>query len=239
MRLENIVIVLVNPESPGNIGAVARAMKTSGLSRLRLVNPCTTDHADIRKMAHRSRDIVNRAGLYSTLRDAVSDCHLAVGTTMRKRHNPFPHVTPEGCAETIFRLDDSLSAAVVFGNERNGLSNEELSVCGIHSSIPIATKNPALNLAQAVMIYANTFYRYATESPPAMDMLKAAPQAQLEHVYDHLEQAIRATGFIPRDSMAQFLSRFRRLLARALPEERDIQLLHKIIEILSDPKYRR
>ncbi|RMH64854.1 MAG: RNA methyltransferase, partial [Calditrichaeota bacterium] len=231
MKREDIIIVLVKPESPGNIGAVARAMKTSGLSRLRLVNPCDTDHADMRKMAHRSRDIVEQAGHFGHLREAIADCHLVIATTMRKRHNPVPRLTQEQCAQTVFRLEDGHKAALVFGNERNGLSNEELSLCGLHSTIPIATQNPALNLAQSVMLYAHALYRYNQEIAENTYALYPATQEQVEHLFDHLEQAIAATRFVPRDSLPEFLARFRRLLGRAIPEERDLQLLHKIIQI--------
>ncbi|HED10079.1 MAG TPA: RNA methyltransferase [Caldithrix abyssi] len=239
MLLENICIVLVQPESPGNIGSVARAMKTSGLNDLRLVNPCETDHADMRRMAHRSREIVLEAGRFTGLEEAVADCHLVVGTTMRRRHNPFPLITPEQVAETVFGMADGLRAAIVFGSERNGLDNADLSRCGVHSTIPIATQNPALNLAQAAMIYCNTLYRRSEEKHPAQKELEPATQAELEHLYLHLRQAIEKTSFIPRDDMDTFLSRFRRLIGRARPEQRDVQLLHKIVQILSEEKYNR
>jgi len=238
MLLENICIVLVRPESPGNIGSVARAMKTSGLSDLRLVNPCETDHADMRRMAHRSREIVLAAGRFPGLKEAVADCHLVVGTTMRRRHNPFPLIMPEQAAEKVFGMADGLRAAFVFGSERNGLDNSDLSLCGVHSTIPIATQNPALNLAQAAMIYCNTLFRMSVEQPPQKE-LEPATQAELEHLYRHLRQAIEKTSFIPRDDMDTFLSRFRRLVGRAHPEQRDIQLLHKIVQILSEEKYNR
>ncbi len=239
MLPENICIVLVATESPGNIGSVARAMKTSGLRDLRLVNACDTDHADMRRMAHRSREIVLEAGRFASLKEAVADCHLVVGTTMRRRHNPFPLIAPEQVAEKIFELADDLRAAIVFGSERNGLDNADLSLCGLHSSIPIATQNPALNLSQAVMIYCNTLYRCSAAGQPTQTTLEPATQAELEHLYLHLRQAIEKTSFVPRDDMDTFLSRFRRLIGRARPEQRDVQLLHKIIQILSEEKYNR
>ncbi len=239
MLLSDICVVLVKPESPGNIGSVARAMKTSGLSDLRLVSPCETDHADMRRMAHRSREIVLEAGRFDSLGEAVADCHLVVGTTMRRRHNALPLITPEEAAEKTFGLADGLRAAFVFGSERNGLDNADLSLCGLHSTIPIATQNPALNLAQAAMIYCNTLYRRSEKKHPAQKELEPATQAELEHLYLHLRQAIERTSFIPRDDMDTFLSRFRRLIGRARPEQRDVQLLHKIVQILSEEKYNR
>jgi len=238
MQLKDICIVLVEPESPGNVGAVARAMKTSGLSDMRLINPCETDHVDVRKMAHRSLDIVHSAKHFACLADALKDCHLVIGTTMRRRHNKFPNYTPEEAVQKVFEIKDGLRAAFVFGGERNGLSNQQLNLCGVHATIPTATQNPALNLAQAVMIFANTLYRQSLKEAPHY-RYEPASQHELTVFYEHLEKAIRATTFRPRDNMETFLSRFKRLVGRAVPEQRDVNTLHKIIQILEDGKYTR
>ena len=238
MKLKDICIILVNPESPGNIGAAARAMKTSGLSDMRLVNPCETDHADVRKLAHRSRDIVEKAAHFTNLDEALADCHIVIGTTMRRRHNKFPNFNPDEVVEKVFEIADGLRAAFVFGNERNGLTNEQLNLCGIHSTIPTATQNPALNLSQAVMLFGNILYRQSLQQTPRYQYQPAA-QHELNAFYDHLEKAICATRFKPRDDMKTFLSPFKRLIGRAQPEQRDINMLHKIIQILEPGKYSR
>jgi len=238
MKLEDICIILVDPESPGNIGAAARAMKTSGLRDMRLIRPCETDHADVRKLAHRSRDIVEHAAHFNNLQDALRDCHLVIGTTMRTRHNKFPNFNPEEAVQKTFEIADGKRVAFVFGNERNGLTNEQLNLCNIHSTIPTATQNPALNLSQAVMLFGNAIYRQSLTMSPAYQYEPAA-QDELNAFYDHLEKAIRATSFRPRDDMPTFLSRFKRLIGRTQPEQRDINMLHKIIQILEDGKYKR
>lgn len=238
MKLHDICIVLVQPESPGNIGAAARAMKTSGLSDMRLINPCETDHVDVRKMAHRSLDIVRSAKHFNRLEEALADCHLVIGTTMRRRHNKFPNYTPEEAVQKVFEIKDGLRAAFVFGSERNGLSNRDLNLCGVHATIPTATQNPALNLAQAVMLFANSLYRQSLKEKPHYQY-EPASQQELAVFYEHLEKAIRATSFRPRDNMETFLSRFKRLVGRAIPEQRDVNTLHKIVQILEDGKYTR
>lgn len=235
MRLENIIIILVEPESPGNIGSVARAMKTTGLKNLRLVNPCLLESAEMRMMAHRSRELVDDARHYSSLQEALKDMTISIGTTMRKRSIPFPKYTPEEIASKIKFFADDTNVALVFGREKNGLYNDELNICQLHSTIPILTQNPALNLAQAVMIYSYVLSRSLNKQETKPTYEPASSQA-IEAVYTHLEEALNATKFKPRDNMKTFISRFRRLLGRTVPEFRDIQMLHKIIQILAREK---
>ncbi|MCB9057510.1 MAG: RNA methyltransferase [Calditrichae bacterium] len=232
MIQENIYIILTEPESPGNVGSVARAMKTTGFANLRLVNPCATDVAETRMMAHRSMDIVHNAVHFSSLENALKDIHISIGTTMRKRQIKFPQFSPEELALKIKDLDDDTKVALVFGRERNGLHNEELNLCQFQSTIPIVTQNPALNLAQSVMIYTYIFMR-EMESSQNVNVYKPAGQEAIESVYTHLEQALRRVNFIPRDDMQTFITRFRRFLGRTIPEVRDLQMLHKIIQVLS------
>lgn len=232
MRAENIYIILVEPESPGNIGSVARAMKTTGFEKLRLVNPCPTDVAETRMMAHRSMDIVHNADNFSTLSEALKDIHISIGTTMRRRQIKFPKFTPEEVAEKISGLDGETNVALVFGRERNGLHNDELKLCQLQSTIPIVTQNPALNLAQSVMIYCYVFMTAINKNIDKRSY-KPAGQEAVESVYTHLEQALQRVNFKPRDDMQTFITRFRRFLGRTVPEVRDLQMLHKIIQVLS------
>jgi TrmH family RNA methyltransferase len=235
MNIENISIILVEPESPGNIGSVARAMKTTGFTKLRLVNPCQTDTAEVRMMAHRSLEIVQNAYCFKSLKEALWDIDIAVGTTMRKRQIKIPYFTPEQVAEEARSFDYDVKLALVFGREKNGLYNNELALCQLHSTIPIATENPALNLAQAVMIYCYQMYCHLQVEKGEYKYKPASHEA-IEKLYDHLETALVNAKFKPRDDMATFILRFRRLLGRTIPEFRDLQMLHKIIQILAKEK---
>ena len=120
--------------------------------------------------------------------------------------------------------------AIVFGRERTGLTNEELLQCQLHSTIPIATQNPALNLAQAVMLYAHTFFMQLNrvQSEYEFDL---ASQRELEIFYEHLSKSLQEVNFTPRDGMEDFITRLRRLLGRSMAERRDISLLHKLLQI--------
>ncbi len=227
---ENLHFVLVEPDAPGNVGSVARALKTSGFEKLTLVNPCELDHPELRMFAHRSRDIVDNAQMVSSFEQAISDKHLVVATTMRKRSFRFPFYTPEEISEKILSVAIEQPVAIVFGSERNGLSNDQLLACHLHSSIPTATQNPSLNLAQSVMIYAHTFFMKMNEIDVSY-AFELASQNELEKFYEHLQAALDSVHFVSRDGVENFITRFRRLIGRSMAEHRDVRLLHKLLQI--------
>ncbi|NOX89111.1 MAG: RNA methyltransferase [Calditrichaeota bacterium] len=227
---KNLYFVLVEPESPGNVGAAARAMKTMGFEKLLLVNPCSLDNAEIRMMAHRSMDIVERAKVVGDFEQAVSTMRLSVATTMRKRHFKFPFFSPEQIAEKLLSAALEHPVAIVFGRESTGLTNHEILRCHLHSTVQTATQNPALNLSQAVMIYAYTFFQHLQKTELHYEY-NLASQYELEKFYEHLSQALEMVHFVPRDGIDNFVTRFRRLIGRAMAEQRDIRLLHKLLQI--------
>ncbi len=227
---QNLHFVLVEPESPGNVGAVARALKTMGFEKLVLVNPCTLDSDELKMMAHRSADIVQKATIVSNFEQAIRHMRLTVATTMRKRHFKFPFFSPEQIAERLLTTALQHPVAIVFGRESSGLTNEEILKCQLHSTIPTATQNPALNLAQSVMIYAYTFFRHI-EKTEQFFKYELASQYELEKFYEHLSEALQLVQFVPRDGIDNFVTRFRRLIGRSMAEQRDVRLLHKLLQI--------
>ncbi|MBN1408233.1 MAG: RNA methyltransferase [Calditrichaceae bacterium] len=227
---QNVHFVLVEPENPGNIGAVARAMKTSGFKNLTLINYADLDHPELRMMAHRSLDIVKNAKILSSLNEAIGKMRLTVATTMRKRYFKFPFYNPQELCENFLPLALHYPIAIVFGRERTGLTNEELVQCQLHSTIKTATQNPALNLAQAVMIYAHTFFLHLNQIEPDYKY-DYASQYEIEKYYEHLLSALKMVNFIPRDGYDEFITRVRRFIGRSNAESRDIRLLHKLLQI--------
>ncbi len=227
---ENIHFVLVEPETAGNIGASARAIKTCGFKKLILINPSEPKHVEAKWMAHQSEDILEQAKVFDTLEEAISDMRLVVGTTQRKRHFKFPFFTPEEISDVIEKNAIDFPVCIVFGRERTGLTNEELTKCHIHSTIYSATTKPALNLSQAVMIYAYTFFKLQNvkDSKYRYDL---ASKNELDIFYNHLQESITKVGFVPRDNMDNFITRFKRLFGRAMAEKRDVRLLHKLLQI--------
>jgi TrmH family RNA methyltransferase len=228
---ENLHFVLVEPETEGNIGAAARALKTSGFKNLILVNPkFGADHPQVQWMAHRSEDILKKAQIVSSLNEAIDDKRLVIATTQRKRHFKFPLYSPEEISEKIERIAVTHPVAIVFGRETNGLNNKELLQCHIHSTILTATQKPSLNLAQSVMLYAHTFFKLQNikDSRYTYDL---ASKYELEKFYEHLINSMQDVGFVPRDSYDDFITRFKRLIGRSLAEKRDVRLLHKLLQI--------
>jgi TrmH family RNA methyltransferase len=228
---ENLYFVLVEPGSEGNIGATARAIKTSGFKNLILVNPkFSNNHPEVQWMAHRSEDILKKATVVSTLAEAINDKRLVIATTQRKRHFKFPLYSPDEISEKIENIASAHPVAIVFGRERTGLSNKELLQCHIHSTVLTATQKPSLNLAQSVMIYAHTFFKLQNVKN-SFYTYDLASQYELEKFYEHLNDSIKQVGFVPRDSYDDFITRFKRLLGRSLAEKRDVRLMHKLLQI--------
>jgi len=227
---KNIYFILVEPETHGNIGATARALKTCGFEKLILVNPADSQHPEARWLAHQSEDILEKAEIYKNLDVAIADKRLVVATTQRKRYFRFPFYTPEEISDKIEEVAVTNPVAIVFGRESKGLTNEELTKCHLHSTIYTATTKPALNLSQAVMIYAHTFFKLQNvkDSKYRYDL---ASKNELEIFYNHLQESMNLVGFVPRDSMDNFITRFKRLLGRSMAEKRDIRLLHKLLQI--------
>ncbi|MDR1618645.1 MAG: RNA methyltransferase [Treponema sp.] len=156
MDLRDIVVVLSRVSEPGNVGAVCRAMKNMGLSRLRIAGPgpfSDQDEALIRARAVHAADIWERAEFFDSLGPALADLSLAVGVTRRRGRCRKQASLSPGKLAAWFREKPG-SVALVFGNERTGLEDHELDLCNIASHIPASGAFPSLNLSHAVQIYA-------------------------------------------------------------------------------------
>jgi tRNA/rRNA methyltransferase/tRNA (cytidine32/uridine32-2'-O)-methyltransferase len=153
MILSDIVIVLCRASEPGNVGAVCRVMKNMGLSQLRLVTPEFFDNAPLITRAIHAEDIWQNARFYDSLADATADCSIVVGTTRRRgRKRKSITMEPRALAAWL-KKRHTYSLALVFGNERTGLNDDELNSCNIASHIPVSDAFPSLNLSHAVQIY--------------------------------------------------------------------------------------
>ncbi|MFC2113534.1 tRNA/rRNA methyltransferase [Bacteroidota bacterium] len=153
----DVYFILVEPAVPGNVGASARAIKTMGFKQLRLVNPCDHLSTEARMLAHASVEILEKAKVYSSLEEALEDIDLSVATTAKKRDARVEFHLNTAIPEIIESKGGSVKrVGIVFGGEESGLSNEQIRMCDIASSIPLKQTYPSLNLSQAVMIYAYT-----------------------------------------------------------------------------------
>lgn len=155
----DLTFILVEPAVPENIGASARALKTMGFDQLRLVNTRQHQHKQAQILAHGSGDILEAAGSFDSLEEALADIDLAIATSAKTRHRWRDLLTPAQVRELIAnKVEADVSAlgrvALVFGCEESGLSRAQLQICDIVSGIPLAVSFPSLNLSQAVMLYA-------------------------------------------------------------------------------------
>ena len=227
--LDHIRIVLVEPKQPGNIGAVARAMKNTGLSRLYLVNPADHTSGDARAMAHGSGDILYGATVVSSLPEALEDVSLAVGTSHRHRREFDILHPPRAVADKLLSLPKKHEGALVFGREKNGLSNSELELCQMISCAASAVHYPSLNLSQATLLYGYELFQAANSDtiyePSDLDL---AHHRALESMYDHLQSVLAKIGFVSRHRPESFVRSFRRLFGRIDMEHRDVATMHKL-----------
>lgn len=230
---ENIHFILVEPKTPGNIGAAARAIKTMGFSNLTLINPGDLKAPEARWMAHGAEEVLDSAGVFPSLPEALQDSHFVVATTQRVRGYHFPYYTPTELGEKLIPLSQAHRVALVFGRESSGLTNEELRCCHAISTIPAAVNHPSLNLAQAVMVYAYELFKASFEEEKRFQW-RLANYQQMEGVYQHLRSSLERVNFIPMDSWENFMMRFRRMFARANPEVRDVKLMHKILQAFDE-----
>ncbi len=150
-----IHFVLCHPSVPENIGFACRAMKTMGFTDLILVDSDSHQDQKVLKTAYGSHDLLESAKVCSDLSQAVEGMDLIIGSTAKNRVGRHDYYEP---GELIHLLRSKIGAvnhvALVFGSERNGLSNKEIELCDLLTTIPLHTTHPSLNLAQAVMIYA-------------------------------------------------------------------------------------
>lgn len=182
--------MLCRPRNPQNVGAAARALKCAGVPEWALVDPPARDAETERRVAVHAEDLLDRAVVTRTLDEALEGCVLSVGTTARPRPER-PLLTPrEACARLAAAPG---RVAIVFGDERSGLTAEEVERVDLLSAIPSAPEQPSWNLAQAVAIYAHEL-RSATEAPPAATSGAAADPAALAEVDRALAQALLALG---------------------------------------------
>lgn len=228
----HIHIILVEPKVPGNIGAVARAMTTMGLTRLVLVNPAEFRHeAEARWMAHGAGEILDKARVVPALDEVVYDLAFVIGTTNRTRGIWLSPIQPieAACAE-LSATARGQPCGILFGREDRGLLNEELQRCNVIARIPAATSYPSLNLAQSVMICAYELFRHSGEAPPPSDVRLAENRA-VERVTLRVHETLLQLGFTSTPNEETFLRAIRRVLRRSLRlEQRDVATLHKVCD---------
>lgn len=248
--LSNLVVVLSRTSEPSNIGATCRAMKTMGLSSLRLVDPLNPKGRTARALAHGALDVLDGAVITETMDEAIADCLVVCGTTARPRQlrkrNLLP---PQRLAGHIIEHAREGKVALLFGTERTGLTNDEVDICRYLSMVPTDEGQPSLNLAQAVMLFSWEIRkawlaaqgkadwvgtgRSNSPPPPRPEMTVSHPhrstrlpsQRELDTMYAHLAEAMRAVEYSDFERR-KFLTYMRQLHSRAGIVNWELQIFH-------------
>ena len=227
--MERIRIVLCRPSHPGNIGAAARAMKTMGLSDLRLVAPLRFPVPEDEWLATSATDVLGMAKLHPTLEDAIKDCVAAFALSARPREWSPQVLDVRSAAARAVQLNNQV--AFVFGNETAGLTNEEMFACQFLVHIPASREFSSLNLAQAVQVVAYEIFIASGGTAPQGRSEKLATVEDIEGLYAHLEEAAVASGFL--GSGSKLRERWRRLFSRVPALEREeVNILRGLLRAL-------
>jgi len=237
--LQNVRIVLVETSHTGNMGSVARAMKTMGLTNLWLVNPLVKPDSQAIALAAGASDVIGEAKIVDTLDEALAGCSLVVGTSARSRTLPWPMLDPRECGIKSIAEAQHAPVAIVFGRERVGLTNDELQKCHYHVAIQANPEYSSLNLAMAVQILAYEVRIAWLATQEEGQVAAPAPETEvyplvddLERFYVHLEKALSESGFIRPTHPGQVMSKLRRLFTRARPESQELNILRGMLSSL-------
>jgi len=207
--MTSLRIVLVRPKEPANIGSVARSMKNFGLSGLVLVSPRCPVSARAYALASHAGDLLGQARTVSTVIEAVADCTVVFATTALTRATPQRCYTPREAASLEPR-----GAAILFGPEDHGLSNDDLSYCQGIITIPTA-RYASLNLAHAVTIIAYEWFLGRADAPSVPPTAPLAERQVLAGMYEHLRDTLHLIGYTDPQREHSAMRFFRRVFDAA------------------------
>ncbi len=259
---QQLRFILVETSHPGNIGGVARAMKTMGFNQLILINPRFPDalsHTEAIAFASGAQDILLGARIVGSFAEALQDCCFAAAVSARLREFSPPVLSPRGFAQQWVQSlaqspaqpspqpspqsppqsNTGLPSALVFGNERYGLPNEIVEKCNALISIPANPGYSSLNLAQAVQVLAYEC-RVAALGEEIVSQIgfqgERASVAQIEGMFVHLQAALVAIGFLDAENPKKLMSRLKRLFSRSGLETEEVNILRGIARQILAPK---
>lgn len=252
-KLDQIRLVLVEPTHPGNIGAVARAMKTMGLHDLILVNPKKFPHYEASKRAAGAQDVLEQARVVESVMHAVADTTLVLGTSVRDREVTWPTFSPTDSAnKAMAHLSENKSAhkvAILFGRESSGLTNDEMDLCNLQVRIDANPQYSSLNLGSAVQIISYEMRlaslsqnsdnddngpQSADSLTPAQAREQSASKEQLEGHLQHLQSTLEALEFIKTKPPTVLMRKLARLYNKAQLNVEEVQILRGILSAMND-----
>jgi len=226
--------VLVETSRAGNVGSVARAMKTMGFTDLVLVSPRCDDplhDAEAVAFASGAIDVLEGARIVGSVQEALEGCNFAAAVSARLREFSPPVWSPRDFSAHVTAKTD-LRPALIFGNERVGLPNDIVAGCNVLINIPANPSYSSLNLSQAAQVLAYECRLGAEGENRTQAGIgfqgEAATMAQIEGMYAHLEEALVAIGFLNADNPKKLMPRLKRLFARTQLETEEVNILRGI-----------
>lgn len=215
-----INIVLVETSHPGNIGSVARAMKTMGLSRLSLVNPKDFPSGNANALSGNARDVLDAAIIYPNLDAAIKESTFVYATSARNRSINWPTVNPEEAADRILdQVAGDKEISIIFGREDRGLTNEELQLANFHLEIPANPDYPVLNIAMSVQIM--TYELFKNRNTSQDREWRDYPEINsedLQRLIDHFVETSIDLEMIDPKNPSQIIARIKRMFSRLQPD---------------------
>jgi tRNA/rRNA methyltransferase len=239
--LSGPVVILVEPQLGENIGMAARAMGNFGLSRLRIVNPRDGwPNVHAKRAASGADHILDQAGLFDTVEQAVADCTLLFATTARAHDQAKPVVAPDAAAREIVAQIEAGAGEVgiMFGRERYGLQNEEVALANRIVTFPVNPGFASLNLAQAVLLMGYEWFKLSTAGalPFAMpERSEPASQHQMQAFFDNLVRELDKVEFLrPAEKRDTMLVNLRNIFTRMDPTKQDMHTLHGVVMAIAE-----
>ncbi len=236
--LEEVVVVLVEPQDDINIGTALRAMRNFGVSTLRLVRPASADPGKICISAPRCEDVVGDIERYQDLDAALEDCVLTLGMTARRRSATWKVLEPRQAARTVLRETAPGRVAILFGREDSGLDNACLDRCHAMVTVPTNPDYSSLNLGQAVTLLMWELSREAQgieegqglEKHEAESEFDKAAMGGVERMFERAEAALEAIEFFKSDGREHIMRSVRSVFLRARLDTRELAIWHGIFK---------
>lgn len=218
-----LYFTLVEPAVPENVGAAARALKTMGFADLWVVNSAVHQHKQANIVAHASGDILARARRFDSLAAVRSEVDLMVGTSAKPRHQRHVMLEPAELRSNLSdKLANQMDIALVFGREESGLHGDEVALCDLLTSIPLASLYPSLNLGQAVMLYA---YELSSLRALHKDSSAESDPAQYRALQQKLTAMLAEFGYAPASKMAIWINEYLPLI-----DTRGLGFVHQLVD---------
>lgn len=231
-RLKQIAFILLNTSHGGNVGASARAMKVMGMNQLRLVEPQNHLTAEATARASGADDVLHQAQLFDDLNQAIGDCQLVLGTSSRQRDMNIPLIDMRQAATLILNRTTGGNAAILFGREKYGLTNQEVQRCHYLIQFPANPQYPSLNLAAAVQLAAYELRMTALQNSPSTEPPQpttAVNMQKMESFYQHLLETLQQIEFIEPNNHRSLEKKLRMMFNRLQPEKYELDILRGIL----------